>query len=199
MIVYRIYDPVEGKFCCSGRGLYAKNGRSIWLALSGAKLALKHMPAPIKDRLVIREFELAEVREEMTYEEYLSQRTSRVLYVMRDHMWNVIIRARSENDEERLISKGEFEIVGMCIADLEVHLGLEYYPCIIDVFKETISRRMGPLNTREGAEKHLAEGYVTWHRMGKTAAQHKSHEYFIDKPPEYDWSEVTDPSWEMWE
>lgn len=59
-VVYRIWDPVEGKFCCSGRSLYASNGRSMWLAYSGAALALKYMPDDIRDRLVIKEFELVE-------------------------------------------------------------------------------------------------------------------------------------------
>jgi hypothetical protein len=61
MVVFRIWDPVEGKFCCSGRGLYAKNGRSIWMSTGAVGVALSHMPEDIKDRLIIRAYELVEV------------------------------------------------------------------------------------------------------------------------------------------
>lgn len=66
MNAYRIYDPVEDKFCSSGRGLYSSNGRTIWISKSGAKLALKHMPPEIKDRLVLKEYTLIETPPENT-------------------------------------------------------------------------------------------------------------------------------------
>ena len=60
-IVYRIFDPVENNFCESGRGLYAKNGRSVWFGEGGARLALRYMPKEIKDRLVIKAYRLVDV------------------------------------------------------------------------------------------------------------------------------------------
>ncbi len=62
-IVYRIFDPEVGKFCCSGRGLYAGNGRSVWASKSGATVTLKHLPADVKARVVIKAFRLIEVEE----------------------------------------------------------------------------------------------------------------------------------------
>jgi hypothetical protein len=59
-VAYRIYDPVEQKFCCSGRGLYAHNGRSVWLSKAGASVALRNMPAQVKARARIRTFNLVE-------------------------------------------------------------------------------------------------------------------------------------------
>ena len=61
MIVYRIWDPAQGEFCCSGRGLYAKNGRSIWMSPGAVGAALRWMPESIRDRLVIRVYELVEI------------------------------------------------------------------------------------------------------------------------------------------
>ncbi len=62
VFVFRIYDPVEKKFCCSGATLYGKT-RSIWANKSGAINALSHMPDDIKDRLEIKKFQLLEVAE----------------------------------------------------------------------------------------------------------------------------------------
>jgi len=59
--VYRIYDPVEKKFCASGHSLYGK-GRSIWMNSGSANLALKYMPEDIQERLVIKKFKLVEVK-----------------------------------------------------------------------------------------------------------------------------------------
>ena len=59
-IVYRIYDPVEERFCESGRGLYAKNGRSVWFGKTGAAVAKRYMPN--KERLEIRMFELVPLK-----------------------------------------------------------------------------------------------------------------------------------------
>ncbi len=58
--VYRIFDPIEKKFCSSGRGLYAHNGRSMWGGKGAAKVALSNMPEEIKSRLIIKEFLLVE-------------------------------------------------------------------------------------------------------------------------------------------
>ena len=58
--VYRIFDPIEQKFCASGRGLYAHNGRSIWGGKGAAKVALSNMPEKIRGRLIIKEFVLVE-------------------------------------------------------------------------------------------------------------------------------------------
>ena len=52
-IVYRIYDPVEGKYCCSGRGLYASNGRSVWFIKGAATTAFSHLPTEIQARAEI--------------------------------------------------------------------------------------------------------------------------------------------------
>ena len=60
-VVWRIYDPVAGEYCCSGRGLYAKNGRSVWFARSGAALAVRYMPQEIRERIEIQEFYLVRV------------------------------------------------------------------------------------------------------------------------------------------
>ena len=61
IIVYRIYDPKEDKYCSSGRGLYAQNGRSIWMSLGAVRVAFKNMPPDIKDRLKIQAFTLEPV------------------------------------------------------------------------------------------------------------------------------------------
>ena len=58
--VYRIFDPVENKFCSSGRGLYAHNGRSMWGGKGAARVALANMPEEIRSRLVIKEYLLVE-------------------------------------------------------------------------------------------------------------------------------------------
>ena len=52
--IYRIYDPIENKFCCSGRGLYAKNGRSVWASRSAAMVALINMPKEVRERATIK-------------------------------------------------------------------------------------------------------------------------------------------------
>jgi hypothetical protein len=59
-IVFRIFDPLENKYCCSGRGMFAKNGRSVWNSRAAVRVALSHMPKDIKSRLVIKEFALTE-------------------------------------------------------------------------------------------------------------------------------------------
>ncbi len=61
--VFRVFDPVENKYCSTGRSLYAGNGRSVWANKSGASNARNNMPDEIKDRLEIRKFQLVEVRE----------------------------------------------------------------------------------------------------------------------------------------
>ena len=58
--VFRIYDPVADKFCCSGRGLYANNGRSVWFARSAAVNVLKKLPAEVRERAIIKEYALVE-------------------------------------------------------------------------------------------------------------------------------------------
>lgn len=60
-VVYRIFDPEVGKFCCSGRSLYAGNGRSIWAAKSGATVTLRNLPADVRERAVIKAFQLVEI------------------------------------------------------------------------------------------------------------------------------------------
>jgi len=62
MIVYRIYDPVEGEFHRSARSILdGKNGRTIWMSMDAIEVALSRIPKDIKDRLVIRAYELVEV------------------------------------------------------------------------------------------------------------------------------------------
>jgi hypothetical protein len=56
-IFYRVYDPIEEKFCQSGRGIYA-NGRSIWTTKGTAANAKNNMP--FHERLVIKKFRLVE-------------------------------------------------------------------------------------------------------------------------------------------
>ena len=53
--VYRIWDPVEQKFCSSGRSMYANNGRSIWMTKGAATMAKKTMPkhTEIKEYILI--------------------------------------------------------------------------------------------------------------------------------------------------
>jgi hypothetical protein len=55
----KIWDPVEGKFCSSGTGLYGRK-RSIWNGMAQAKTALNHMEN--KDRLEIKTYILVEVQ-----------------------------------------------------------------------------------------------------------------------------------------
>jgi hypothetical protein len=62
MKVYRVYDPQENKFCCTGRSLYSGNGRSAWFNKGGAVNARNNMPDEIKDRLEIKVFQLVEIR-----------------------------------------------------------------------------------------------------------------------------------------
>lgn len=69
MIVYRLWDPVEGKFygrCIEGgwaspESWYTDDARSIWLKLPHAEYSLSIAPPDIKDRLVIRAYELVEI------------------------------------------------------------------------------------------------------------------------------------------
>lgn len=63
MKVYRVYDPIENKFCCTGRSLYSGNGRSVWFNKGAATSALKNMPDEIKDRLQIKAFMLVELEQ----------------------------------------------------------------------------------------------------------------------------------------
>jgi hypothetical protein len=60
VFVFRIFDPVEKKFCSSGATLYGR-GRSIWANKSGVVNALNNMPDDIKGRLEIKKFQLEEV------------------------------------------------------------------------------------------------------------------------------------------
>ena len=68
MIIYRLWDPVEEKFyarCVEGGWAnpdywYANNSNSIWTKLSQAEYSLSIAPPDIKDRLVIRAYELVE-------------------------------------------------------------------------------------------------------------------------------------------
>lgn len=62
--VWRIWDPIEQKFCSSGTSLYATGGRSVWLGLGGCKAALREMPKEIRDRAEFKEFTLVEVVKE---------------------------------------------------------------------------------------------------------------------------------------
>jgi hypothetical protein len=59
IVVFRVFDPVEDKFCSSGHSLYGK-GRTIWMNAAGATLAKMSMPTEIQDRLVIKKFRLVE-------------------------------------------------------------------------------------------------------------------------------------------
>jgi hypothetical protein len=59
-IVFRVFDPVEQKYCATGHSLYGK-GRSIWLNAGGASLAKRNMPDEIKERLIIKRFRLVEL------------------------------------------------------------------------------------------------------------------------------------------
>lgn len=60
-IVWRIFDPEECRFCVSGRGWWATNGRSVWFSKSAAGVAKAHMPSKIRDRLVVKRFVLVEI------------------------------------------------------------------------------------------------------------------------------------------
>ena len=75
VIVYRIYDPVEKIYCESGRGLYAKNGRSIWIGKTGAAVAKQYMPN--KERLEVRAFRLVPLED-----------SSDDLYICRDGIYD---------------------------------------------------------------------------------------------------------------
>lgn len=61
-VVWRIWDPVEEKFCSTGRSRYAKNGRSVWMSKGAASVALGQMPADVKARAVVREYNLVPVQ-----------------------------------------------------------------------------------------------------------------------------------------
>ena len=65
--VWRIWDPVEQKFCCSGRGLYASSGRSFWATRSAMARAYSALPLAIKLRADMQEFALVkrEVADEL--------------------------------------------------------------------------------------------------------------------------------------
>lgn len=52
-----IWDPLERKFCRSGRGR-GRKGRAVWLGAHAASIALKHMPQEIQERAEIREYYL---------------------------------------------------------------------------------------------------------------------------------------------
>jgi hypothetical protein len=58
--VYRLYDPVEKKFCCSGRSLYASNARSVWLGRGGVMNAKKNLPEEVRRRVELKEYTLIE-------------------------------------------------------------------------------------------------------------------------------------------
>lgn len=68
MTVWRIWDPVEEVYCRSGRGLYAKNGRSIWMTKSGASNTRNRLLVEIRDRVEIREYVLVSAVEKMALE-----------------------------------------------------------------------------------------------------------------------------------
>lgn len=61
-IVWRVWDPVEGMFCASGRSLYAKNGRSVWMSRGAASVALGQMPAEVRARAVVCAYNLVPVQ-----------------------------------------------------------------------------------------------------------------------------------------
>lgn len=60
-VVWRIWDPTAGMFCSSGRSLYAKNGRSIWMSKGAAAVALGRMPAEVRERALLCAFNLVPV------------------------------------------------------------------------------------------------------------------------------------------
>lgn len=59
---YKIFDPVMGKFCRSGRSLYGKP-RTAWANKAGAANALKNMPKDVRERVIIKKFSLTEITE----------------------------------------------------------------------------------------------------------------------------------------
>lgn len=61
-VVWRVWDPVAEMFCSSGRSLYAKNGRSVWMSKGAASVALGQMPADVKARAVVCAFNLVPVQ-----------------------------------------------------------------------------------------------------------------------------------------
>jgi hypothetical protein len=61
--VFRIYDPVAQEFLSrSGRGLYAKNGKSIWMSRRTAMIAVRKLPPVIRARAEIKVYSLVEVK-----------------------------------------------------------------------------------------------------------------------------------------
>ena len=60
-VVYRIYDPMAKQFCCSGRHLYATNGRSVWFAKSAAVNVRNGLPQEIRSRVVIKPYRLVPI------------------------------------------------------------------------------------------------------------------------------------------
>ena len=69
MLVYRIWDPVEKKFYarlpCGGWAFldyrYSNNSNSIWTKLTQVEYSLKIAPPDIKNRLIVKTYDLVEV------------------------------------------------------------------------------------------------------------------------------------------
>lgn len=59
--VYRVWNNHTGQWVSSGRGLYAKNQRTIWMAKSGAVKTINNLPAAERGDCIVRKFVLVEV------------------------------------------------------------------------------------------------------------------------------------------
>lgn len=64
MKIYRLYDPETKSYVSSGRSLYAKNGRSLWLNRSGALNAKKNLADDVRARVELVTYELVEIDRE---------------------------------------------------------------------------------------------------------------------------------------
>lgn len=61
--VFRIWNRDKRAFVRSGRGRYAKNGRTLWAKKSGAIRAVQELPVGERIACVIKEYELVEIAE----------------------------------------------------------------------------------------------------------------------------------------
>lgn len=81
-ICYRIFDPEVGKFCCSGRGLYAKNGRSVWFGQGVVHNVFNGLPQEVKERAVIKLYKLVELEPP---ERHLTKMPARPIFTFGEH------------------------------------------------------------------------------------------------------------------
>lgn len=61
--VYRVFDPVAGRYCQSAGSRIGNTTRSVWTTHSGAVQARNHLPEEVRSRAVIKKFRLNEVEE----------------------------------------------------------------------------------------------------------------------------------------